>query len=68
MIKSSRSIGYVGHADLAHWEEAVEIARGLGPRVVVPGHGAPSGPELFDLTISVVREAATHRPGVKVIR
>jgi glyoxylase-like metal-dependent hydrolase (beta-lactamase superfamily II) len=57
MIKSSRSIGYIGHADLEHWEAAVEVAGGLHPSIVVPGHGSVSGPDLFDLTVSVVRDA-----------
>jgi metallo-beta-lactamase class B len=57
MIKGSQSVGYIGDADLEHWEAAVEIARGLGARVVIPGHGPVGGPELFDLTTSVVRKA-----------
>jgi glyoxylase-like metal-dependent hydrolase (beta-lactamase superfamily II) len=57
MIKSSRSIGYIGHADLEHWEAAVEVARRLHPTVVVPGHGPVSGSDLFDLTVAVVRDA-----------
>jgi hypothetical protein len=57
MIKSSRSIGYIGHADLDHRESSVDVARGLGARIVVPGHGDVSGPDLFDLTASLVREA-----------
>jgi metallo-beta-lactamase class B len=57
MIKSSSSIGYIGHADLEHWEAAVDVARGLHPKVVVPGHGTVGGAGLFDLTVSVVRAA-----------
>lgn len=57
MIKGSQSVGYIGDADLEHWEAAVEIARALGARVVIPGHGPVGGPELFDLTTSVVRKA-----------
>lgn len=57
MIKGSRQIGFIGHADLDHWEAAVDVARGLGAKIVVPGHGAPGGPELFDLTVTVVRDA-----------
>jgi len=57
MIKASRSIGYIGDADLEHWEQAVEFARHLGAKVVVPGHGKVSGADLFDLTISDVRNA-----------
>jgi glyoxylase-like metal-dependent hydrolase (beta-lactamase superfamily II) len=57
MIKSATTIGYIGHADLDRWESSVEVARGLGARVVVPGHGKVSGPDLFDLTIALVRDA-----------
>jgi len=57
MIKSSSSPGFLGDADLEHWEGAVDVARGLGARVVVPGHGPVGGAELFDLTASVVRSA-----------
>ncbi len=64
MIKSSDAAGFIGHADLEHWEEAVETVRALGARVVIPGHGAVGGPELYDLTIRVVRRelAARMRP------
>lgn len=61
MIKTSRSIGYTGDADLEHWASSVEVARGLGARVVVPGHGDPSGPDLFDVTLSAVRDARATR-------
>jgi glyoxylase-like metal-dependent hydrolase (beta-lactamase superfamily II) len=57
MIKAVREIGYIGDADLDHWEQAIEFARGLGAKLVVPGHGAVSGPDLFDVTISAVRDA-----------
>lgn len=62
MIKGMRSIGYVGHADLGHWEAAAEAVRALGATTVVPGHGDPGGPELFDLTVAVVREARAAKP------
>jgi metallo-beta-lactamase class B len=61
MIKSSRSIGYIGHADLGHWEAAVDVARALHPDVVVPGHGSLGGTELFDRTVDVVRGARAVR-------
>jgi metallo-beta-lactamase class B len=57
MIKGSASVGFIGDADLEHWESAVDVARGLGARVVIPGHGPVGGPELFELTTSVVRNA-----------
>lgn len=61
MIKGSRSIGYIGDADLDHWEAAVDEAEKLGAKIVVPGHGAPGGPELYALTKTVVREAKDKR-------
>lgn len=65
MIKASRSVGYVGHADLEHWEASVEAARALGAKIVVPGHGQVSGPDLFDLTIAVVRDARAAQGNTK---
>ena len=58
MIKASgASIGYTGDADLRHWEAAVHSLEPLAPRVVVPGHGAVGGPELFAATVAIVRAA-----------
>ncbi len=58
MIKASgASIGYTGDADMGHWEAAVHSLEPLAPRVVVPGHGAVGGPELFAATIAIVRAA-----------
>jgi hypothetical protein len=61
MIKGSASVGYIGHADLEHWEAAVDNVRGHGARIVIPGHGPVGGAELLDLTTSVVRKARAHR-------
>jgi glyoxylase-like metal-dependent hydrolase (beta-lactamase superfamily II) len=63
MIKGSRSVGFIGHADLDHWEAAVDVTRKVSPTKVVPGHGAVGGPELFDLTVDVVREARARHAG-----
>lgn len=63
LIKGSKAVGYIGHADLDHWEAAVDTVRALGAKIVIPGHGPVGGPELFDLTASVVRSAkANPRP------
>ena len=35
-------------SDLAGWHQALAALRALGPRVVVPGHGAPAGPQALD--------------------
>lgn len=61
MIKSSASVGFIGDADLDHWESAVETVRSLSAKIVVPGHGPVGGAELFDLTTSVVRAARTGK-------
>jgi glyoxylase-like metal-dependent hydrolase (beta-lactamase superfamily II) len=55
MIKTGRSIGYTGAADLAAWEKSVKNLEPLRPALVVPGHGPPGGPALFQNTITVVR-------------
>lgn len=57
MIKGSASVGFIGDADLDHWESAVDSVRALGAKIVIPGHGPVGGAELFDLTTSVVRTA-----------
>lgn len=62
MIKGSKTVGYIGDADLDRWEAAVDVARALAPKIVIPGHGPIGGPELFDLTSVVVREARAKRP------
>jgi glyoxylase-like metal-dependent hydrolase (beta-lactamase superfamily II) len=53
----SASVGFIGDADLEHWESALEAIRGLGAKLVVPGHGPVGGAELLDLTAAVVRGA-----------
>lgn len=64
MIKATgATIGYTGDADLAHWEAAVRALEPLAPRVVVPGHGAVGGRELFADTIAIVRSARS--PGMR---
>jgi metallo-beta-lactamase class B len=60
MIKNSESIGYTGDADLSRWEAAVHELEPLAPAVVIPGHGDPGGPELFDTTIGLVRDALSR--------
>jgi metallo-beta-lactamase class B len=66
MIKASHSIGYIGHADLHRWEAAVDVARALHPEMVIPGHGPAGGPELFDLTVDVVRSARVTARAARV--
>jgi glyoxylase-like metal-dependent hydrolase (beta-lactamase superfamily II) len=62
MIKAGDSIGFIGHADLDHWEASVRAVQPLAPRVVIPGHGPTGGPELFDNTIKLVRGARAAGP------
>lgn len=63
MIKSGQSIGYVGDADLGHWEAAVRSVEKLGAHIIIPGHGPVGGPELFQNTVDVVR--ASPKEGAK---
>ena len=57
MVKAGHSIGYTGDADLANWEPAIRAVQRFAPdsQIVIPGHGAPAGPELLENTIRVVR-------------
>ena len=55
----ARSLGNVREADLEHWPatlDALEHAYGAA-RVVVPGHGAPGGPELLQHTRGLLAAA-----------
>ena len=47
--------GYVGDADVVSWPASIHNVEALGARVVVPGHGAPGGPELLQHTAEVLR-------------
>lgn len=59
MVKRGDSLGYLGAADLAHWEASVRVLEDLDPLVVVPGHGVPGGTELLRNTTRLVRAART---------
>jgi glyoxylase-like metal-dependent hydrolase (beta-lactamase superfamily II) len=39
---------FTGHANLTNWPEVIAKARKLDVVHVLPGHGAPAGPELLD--------------------
>jgi metallo-beta-lactamase class B len=56
MVRASPGLGNTGDADLAHWASSAEAAARLAPRIVVPGHGDPGGPELLTATAAAVRE------------
>jgi glyoxylase-like metal-dependent hydrolase (beta-lactamase superfamily II) len=63
MVRSDPGLGNTVDADLAHWATSVETAARLAPRVVVPGHGSPAGPELLTATATAVHDhdhAAAH--------
>jgi arylsulfatase A-like enzyme/glyoxylase-like metal-dependent hydrolase (beta-lactamase superfamily II) len=56
---ASRALGFTGEADLRAWPASVDaLERAYGDAgVVVPGHGAPGGPELFRHTRELLAEA-----------
>ncbi len=58
------SPGNLSHADLRAWPPSAQrlMDRFPEPRVVVPGHGAPGGPELLHHTLRLVQEAAPRAP------
>ncbi len=47
--------GYLGAADLEAWPAALQRVKALGATIVIPGHGAPGGPELLGHTADVLR-------------
>lgn len=53
----SSSPGNTDDADIENWPTAIEkvLARYSMAEVVVPGHGAPGGPELLMHTIGIFR-------------
>lgn len=54
---AAKDLGNVADADVAAWPASLERTRQRfpGTRVVVPGHGAPGGLELFDHTRTLLR-------------
>jgi metallo-beta-lactamase class B VIM len=60
---SRRTAGNVADADVGAWAASIRRVQARYPeaRLVVPGHGAPGGPELLDHTIAIV-EAHGERP------
>lgn len=55
MVRSHPGLGNTADADLEHWAASVDAALALAPRLVIPGHGEPGGPELLIATSSAVR-------------
>lgn len=55
---NASGLGNTAHADLLSWQRAIQRAQARYPRVelVVPGHGAPGGPELLRHTLHLLRE------------
>jgi glyoxylase-like metal-dependent hydrolase (beta-lactamase superfamily II) len=55
MVRSYPGLGFTADADVSRWAAAVDAAAALGPRLVIPGHGAPGGPELLAATAAAAR-------------
>jgi glyoxylase-like metal-dependent hydrolase (beta-lactamase superfamily II) len=60
-LRASTAIGFIGHADLARWSDALAAARATKATIVIPGHGKVGGRELFDVT-QVMIDAARALP------
>ena len=56
---ATAGLGYLGDAQVDGWEAAVKKLEALAPLVVIPGHGAPGGPELLTHTEDAARAATT---------
>jgi len=48
-LLDARRIPDIQDSDLAGWKSALQALRALGPRTVVPGHGASSSPQVIDI-------------------
>ena len=55
-VTSANRVEATTDTDLVSWINALERLRGLGPSVVVPGHGAPGGAELLTDQIDRLNE------------
>lgn len=62
LVKSAGAtdMGFIGDADLAAWPASIRDLqrRYAEARVIVPGHGAPGGPELLDHTLLLLEKHA----------
>ena len=56
----SRSLGYTEEADLQAWPATITALKDAygDARILVPGHGAPGGPELLDGTLALLEDAS----------
>ena len=57
---ASKSLGFVGEADLSAWPQTIKelTKRFSNVAVVVPGHGAVGGPELLSHTLLLAEQGA----------
>lgn len=55
MVRSYPGLGNTADADLEHWAASVDALLALAPRLVIPGHGEPGGPELLTASAAAVR-------------
>lgn len=60
--QSRETAGNVEDADLPAWPESVLRVQARYPQaeIVVPGHGAPGGPDLLDHTVAIVEAHGSH--------
>ncbi len=62
-VTSANRVEATTDTDLVSWINALERLRGLGPRVVVPGHGSPGGAELLTDQINRLNEIRNEVEG-----
>lgn len=58
MVRSGRSLGNLGDADVHSWPEAIEALQKLGARIVIPGHGERTDPGLLDDTLELLGKSS----------
>jgi glyoxylase-like metal-dependent hydrolase (beta-lactamase superfamily II) len=54
------AFNYMGHSNSASWIKVLEKMKGLGPKLVCPGHGPLTGPEVIDKEKRYFTELRDH--------
>lgn len=63
LVLSADRVGNTSDADLGNWSKAVAALKEYGARLVVPGHGSATSPDLLDRTLATLEKRASSSGG-----